>query len=445
MPANIAMDSFSLLDCCRLSPVLLSGSMMLRSGGSSSAWQQAHVLLSDRAMLWLSPPGLAWAGVSLENATIALAPATADGGGGVGAGEAFEVSTARQTLHFRCRGAAIASRWVALAQGVAEQRTGNGLLESAEVVRADRLEASLHAPASELMTMASTQARLAAFSRPAASGEAPLPSAAVAAAAAAAGSAASPSDEALAVGYARILGMYVRGSRSQIDLVGRDLPQTRHVNVALAEALGEPAGVGAGSDWLGLAAAVAAAHPTLVEAAILAGARAEDLVRAVGRLRWQAAARDALAANVRAQMRRWHAEAAGARAAAAATAAASAAPGGARRRAAAAASAAATAAAAVAAAMCRRQPLRAVRAPLLISAATAAVGARAAAAAAASDSAQTAAAAAEAETPSDSGYRRRSSDGGESGSRSREGSGGGGEEPLVLDMAGFISPVTALP
>ena len=115
---------------CRLSPVLLSGRLLLRGAGSPAPWQPVFCVLSERCLFWLSPPSPAWAAVSLENATIALA---GGGGGGVGgavgallgaAPEAFEVSTARATLHFRCRGAAVAARWVALATGVAEQRTG---------------------------------------------------------------------------------------------------------------------------------------------------------------------------------------------------------------------------------------------------------------------------------------------------------------------------------
>lgn len=208
--AEPLLHSYALLDMCRLPPVLLSGRLLLRSGSAGSAggesWQQVFVLLTERSLLWLAPPAPAWLAVGLENASCAQE------------GEAFDVGTARHTLHFRCLSAALAARWTALVAGLAEQRTGNGLIESAEVVRTDRLEAAYAAPAAALMAMPSTQRCLERFRESGGGGDDELeptasPPQLPRADEGGGAAAATRADEALAVGFSRMRSLYARGAR----------------------------------------------------------------------------------------------------------------------------------------------------------------------------------------------------------------------------------------
>lgn len=267
------MDSQAILDACAFPRVLLADRLLLRlssasaSTRSSSAspaaetWQQVYAVLTPRSLLWLCPPHVDWRRLSLENAFAEIDKRLP---------EAFEVGTARQSFQFRCRSAAAAARWVEVLADTAEQATGNGLLESAETVMGDRLEATYQTQAIALIASApqdsmdrlrkrtadaeAERRRLAAKTEPelskpliagssgAASGSASL-------------SAAEANEEAQAVGFTRLIERYGRPSRGTLSITAStSLPRVAHVNAALTAVLATAAAAAAGGP-AGLAAA----------------------------------------------------------------------------------------------------------------------------------------------------------------------------------------------
>jgi len=202
------------------------------------------VILTERALFWLTPPLPQWHSIPMDNAH-----ADAD----KMYPEAFEVATTRQSLHFRCRSPVIANRWVDLIRNAAEQQTANLLLESAEVVMSDRLEVNYQTPAVALIAMESTQQSMdryrrkteASERRAAGAGGAAAPVSSGSAAAVVAGSpsggARAPSTEdAVTAGFSRLVTMYARGPRGQMSLLGRDLPPVTHLNAAFASVFAVP-------------------------------------------------------------------------------------------------------------------------------------------------------------------------------------------------------------
>jgi hypothetical protein len=101
------------------------------------AWQLAVVLLTERQLLWITPPSASWHSIDLSHATITYEKVTPVN---------FEIHTARRTIRFRSKNAAIAQHWVATLNAAVELHTDTALLETAEHMLVDRLESRYQAP-----------------------------------------------------------------------------------------------------------------------------------------------------------------------------------------------------------------------------------------------------------------------------------------------------------